>query len=77
MVYPTAYQGILGGILQDVFFLPHVSKVYSLENIELVPNLATRACGGTAVYPNVHQGIPGKIYGGFAFYSMSLKCIVR
>ena len=34
-----------------VAFLPQVSKVYSLEDIDLVPNLATRACGGTVVYP--------------------------
>ena len=30
-------------------FLPCVSNLYSLEVIELVPNLATRACGGTVV----------------------------
>ena len=32
-------------------FLPQISKVYSLEIMELVPNLASKACGGTEVYP--------------------------
>ena len=46
-------------------------KVYSLEDTESVPNLATRACGGIAVYPNARQGIPGRL----SFYPVSLKCI--
>ena len=32
-------------------FLPHVSNMYSLEDIKLVPNFATGDCGGTVVYP--------------------------
>ena len=36
--------------------LPGVSEVYSLEDIQLVPNLATRACGGTVVYPGMFCG---------------------
>ena len=59
-----------------VCFLPHVYKVYSLEDIELVPNMTTRACGGTAVYPIVYQGVLGGIVRGFVFYPVSLKCIV-
>ena len=35
-VYPSVYQGVLEGILGG--FLSCVSKVYSLEYIELVPN---------------------------------------
>ena len=31
-------------------FLPHVSKVCSLEDIELIENFATRACGCIVVY---------------------------
>ena len=41
--------------------------MYGLEDIELVPNLATRACGGTVVYPNTYQGILGTILKGFSF----------
>ena len=44
-----------------------MSKMYSLEYIESVPNLATRACGGTVVYPNVYWGFVRMILGGFAF----------
>ena len=47
--------------------------MHSLEDIKLVPNLATRACGGTVVYP---EGFQGKFQGGFAFYPVSLTCIV-
>ena len=32
-------------------FLPRFSEVYSLGDKELVPKLATRASGGTVVYP--------------------------
>ncbi len=31
--------------------------MHSLEDIKLVPNLATRACGGTVVYPEGFQEI--------------------
>ena len=54
-------------------FLPHISNMYSLDDIKLVPNLATRGCGGTLVYPG---GLLGKFQGEFAFYSISLTCIV-
>ena len=46
-----------------VSFLTHVSKVFSLEDIELVLNLATRAYGGTVGYPSVYQGLIGGILG--------------
>ncbi len=59
-----------------VSFLTHVSKVFSLEDIELVLNLATRAYGGTVGYPSVYQGLIGGILGGLVFYPVSLKCIV-
>jgi hypothetical protein len=36
-------------------FLAGVSSLYSLEYIELVPNLATRAFGGTEISSTVHQ----------------------
>ena len=36
---------------KGVCFVPHVSNMSSLEDIKLVPNLATRSCGGTEVYP--------------------------
>ena len=39
----------------------------------LVQNLATRSCGGTVVYPG---GFQIKFQGGFAFYPVSLTCIV-
>ena len=48
--------------------------MYSLEDIELVLNLATKACVGTVVYP---VGFLGKFEGGFAFYPMSLMFIVK
>ena len=51
LVYPNAYQGIIGGILRGICFLRQVTKIYSLKYIELVPNLANNACGGTVVYP--------------------------
>ena len=35
--------------------------MYGLEDIELVPNLATRTCGGTVVYRNAYHGILGCI----------------
>ncbi len=35
---------------KGVCFLPHVSNMHILEVLKLVPNLATRACGGTVVY---------------------------
>ena len=57
-------------------FLPHISKVYRLEDIDLVQNLATRDYGGTVVYPSVYKGVLGWILGGFVFYLLSLKCIV-
>ncbi len=41
--------------------------MYSLEDIELVPNLATRACGGSVVYLNAYQGILGGILRGVGF----------
>ena len=50
---PNMYLGVLQyipGAFRRLSFLPSVSKVYSLKDIELVPNLATRACGGTVVY---------------------------
>ena len=56
-----------------VRFLPHVSNMHSLEVLKLVPNLATRACGGTVVYLG---GFQGKFHGGFAFYPVSLTCMV-
>ena len=46
--------------------------MYSLEDITLVLNLATRACSGTVVYP---EGFLGKFEGGFAFYPLSLMFI--
>ena len=55
------------GDFRGVCFLPHLSKVYSLEDIELVQNLAIRACGGSVVYPSVYQGVLGGILGGFVF----------
>ena len=58
---------------KEVCFLTCVSNIYSLEDIKLVPNLATGACGGTAVYSEVLQG---KFQGRFPFYSVSLTCIV-
>jgi hypothetical protein len=57
----------------EVSFLLHVSNMDSLEDIMLVPNLATRAWGGTVVYLGWFLG---KFQGGFAFYLMSLTCIV-
>ena len=45
----------------ELCFLPHVLKVYSLKDLELIPNMATRACGGTVVYPIVYQGFLGVI----------------
>ncbi len=59
-----------------VSILPHVSKVYNLKDIEVVPDLATRPYGGTVVYPSVYQGVLGGILGGFVFYYVSLKCTV-
>ncbi len=47
-----------------VRFLPCVSYMDSLEDIELVQNLATRACGGTVVYPG---GFYGQFKGGITF----------
>ena len=51
----------------------HGSKVFSLKDRGLVLNLATRPFVGTVVYP---RGLWGKFQGGFAFYPMSLKCLV-
>ena len=51
--------------------------MYSLKDIRLVLNLATRACGGAVVYPSVYQGVLEGIFVGFVFYSVSLKCIVE
>ena len=51
--------------------------MYSLQDIELVQNLATTACGGIAVYPYAYQGIPGRILWAVCFYLMSMKCIVK
>ena len=58
--------GLLG-VFKGVAFLPHVSKVFSLEDIELVLKLATRACGGTVLNPSVYHGVLGRILGGFVF----------
>ena len=56
------------GISRGFAIYPHVSKVNSLEALELVLNLTTRACGGTVVYPSVYQGVKGGILGVFVFY---------
>ena len=47
---------------------------YSLEDMKLATNLATRAHGGTVVYTG---GFWGKFQGGFAFYPISLMFIVK
>ena len=62
-----AYQEVLEGILEEVFHLAQVSKVYCSKDLELVPNLATRVCGGTVVYQSVDQGILEGIFGGLFF----------
>ena len=70
------FKNVLGAWIQiswGVCFLPHVSKMFTLEYIQIVQNLATRACGGTVVYPGRFYG---KFHRGFAFYPMSLKSIV-
>ena len=46
--------------------------MYSLEDKKLVSNLATRACGGTVVYPG---GVLESNSSGFAFYHVYLKHI--
>ena len=53
------------GDFRGLCFSPHVTKVYSLEDIDLVQNLATRAYGGTVVHPSVYQGVLDGILGGF------------
>ena len=60
-----------------VSLLLHVSNMYSLEDINLVKNLATRACDGTVVYPSVYQGVLGGILSDFVSYPVSLKWIVK
>ena len=45
--------------------------VFRLPSV--VRNLATRAFGGTVVYPREFYSI---FQGGFTFYPMSLKCLV-
>ena len=57
-------------------FLPHVSKVYRLEDIDSVQYLATRDYGGSVVYQSVSKGVLGGILGGFVFYLLSVECIV-
>ena len=53
----------IGGLL-----LPHVSKVYSLGDIELVPNLATIHEDTTVVDPWLHRYVPHtQFMGGSAF----------
>ena len=42
--------------------------MYSLKDIRLVPNLATRACGGTVVFP----GGSRENIKGLAFYPMPI-----
>ena len=59
--------------IKGLCFLPCVSNMYSSEDIKLVPNLATRASGGTVVYSG---GFQDKFQGGFTFYPSSLTCIV-
>ena len=54
VVYSNVYGGIIKSIQGVVSFLPHDSKVYRLEDIDLVHNLATRDYGGTVVYPSVY-----------------------
>ena len=57
-------------------FYPISVKVYSLEDIELVPNLAARAWGGTVVHPSVYQGVLGGDFrGALFFYLLSLKSV--
>ena len=36
-------------------FLSCVSDIYRLEDIKLITNLPTRACGGIVVYPGVSR----------------------
>ena len=61
-----------GQISWGVCFFPCVSEMFTLEYIQIVQNLATRACGGTVVYLG---GFYGKFHRAFAFYPMSLKSI--
>ena len=61
---------------RGLYFLRRVSTVYSLKDSGLVLNLATRACGGKVVYPNVYKGVHSGILGGSVFYAVSLQCIV-
>ena len=41
--------------------------MYSLEDIMLVPYLATRVSDGTRVHPDVYGGVISGILGGVAF----------
>ena len=47
--------------------------MYSLEDINLVQNLATMVYCGTVVYTNAYQGIPGGILRGICFLPHVLK----
>ena len=49
--------------------------MYSFEEMERDPNLATMARGGTVFYPSFYQGILGGNLGGFVFQPVSLKRI--
>ena len=55
--------------------LSQVFAGYCSKDVELVANLATRACVGTVVYPSVDQGFLEGILGDFVFYPVSLKSI--
>ena len=48
--------------------------LYRLKYIELVPNLSTRACGGTIIYQNAYTGDLWVFQGELPFFHMSLKC---
>ena len=63
---------LLRYILRMGCLLPHVYNMYSLDVIQLVLNLTTRACGSTVVYP---WGFGVSFMGGFAFCPVSLTCI--
>ena len=67
-------QHCLARFLDGLGFSPSVSDMYSLEDIKLVPNMATRACGGTVDYP---VGFKKKFQGGLDFYHVSLTCFVQ
>ncbi len=47
--------------------------MHNLEDIKLVPNLATRAFGGTVVYLTVYHGILGGILRDLFFLPYASK----